>query len=145
MITDKNSTAPYTVHDGKGFKCNMLALRNARKLMRRINDCHSGIYHQYSGAYIEYNVVPSDVIRHEDLFDDQVTQSLIDLLTTGFNERVDLAVSASFIDEGDLSLESVYMMLVDMDSRDELLGISYNKACLNTVRAKLLETYWSES
>ena len=83
-----------------------------------------------SPTHIQYNVIPNDVLRYEDLFDMEETEKLGILLTnkdSTLGKNILDRVQQAMVYRGELTAEETHLILTDMDELDLLEGISLRK------------------
>jgi hypothetical protein len=96
-----------------------------------------------SPCHIHYIGVPAGVIRHEDLFDQPLTERLIALLKAkeSLHTIIEDHIITCMSVESEISLLKTWELIETLDDKDKLEGISIRRICVSMVQAYLTELY----
>lgn len=139
------SPAPYHVKRGSRVIKYVPTIYTSRKVMGVLNEStrvKENLKPDSSPHYIQYTHVPRNILRYEDLFDHELTQTAINLLSSksSLQSIVDDMVITSMTG-GSISLADTYAFIESLDERDKLDGLTIRKLCVDTIRSYLLERW----
>ena len=130
MSHQPNYTVGYTNEE---TQIDVDSLQVARSISNCINDgewAEKLYLVPKSPTYIQYNTVPDDVLKYEDLFDMELTDRLGVLLTneeSTLGQTIQDRVRVALTYQGELTPEETHIILSDMDELELLEGISLRK------------------